>query len=90
MLTPVGVWIILSSSVADHPLRPATHCRLGEPLPHQLANETRAHLQAAEAFTSQHLGAGRLSGISTSFPVLCLSWRQVTHVLLTRTPLSTD
>ena len=43
MLTPVGVWIILSSSVADHPLRPATHCRLGEPLPHQLANGTQAH-----------------------------------------------
>src|SRR6476620_11894836 len=32
----------LSPSVADHPLRPATdHC-LGRPLPHQLANPTRA------------------------------------------------
>ncbi len=32
----------LSSSVADHPLRPATHRSLGEPLPHQQANGTRA------------------------------------------------
>ncbi len=30
----------LSSSVADHPLRPARDRRLGEPLPHQLANPT--------------------------------------------------
>jgi hypothetical protein len=28
--------------VADHPLRPATDRRLGGPLPHQLANQTRA------------------------------------------------
>ncbi len=32
----------LSSSVADRPLRPATDRRLGEPLPHQLANRTSA------------------------------------------------
>ncbi len=29
--------------MADHPLRPAMDRRLGEPLPHQLANPTRAH-----------------------------------------------
>ena len=29
--------------MAGHPLRPATHRRLGGPLPHQLANGTRAH-----------------------------------------------
>ena len=34
---PVGVWAVLSPSVADRPLRPATHLRLGGPLPHQLA-----------------------------------------------------
>ena len=34
----------LSSSVAVHPLRSANHRRLGEQLPHQLANDTRAHL----------------------------------------------
>src|SRR6266849_1678959 len=32
----------LSPSVADRPLRPATDCRLGEPLPHQQANPPRA------------------------------------------------
>jgi hypothetical protein len=31
--------------VADHPLRSATHRRLGEPLPHQLANAPRVHLK---------------------------------------------
>ena len=36
----------LSPSVADHPLRPATHRRLGEPLPHQLSNGTRTHPHA--------------------------------------------
>ncbi|KAF1853503.1 hypothetical protein Lal_00046460 [Lupinus albus] len=36
----------LSPSVADHPLRPATDRRLGRPLPHQLANQTRADLPA--------------------------------------------
>ena len=30
--------------MADHPLRSATDRRLGEPLPHQLANQTQAHL----------------------------------------------
>nr|ABC25210.1 conserved hypothetical protein [uncultured marine bacterium Ant4D3] len=29
--------------MADHPLRPARDRRLGEPLPHQLANLTQAH-----------------------------------------------
>ncbi len=32
----------VSVSEAGHPLRPATDRRLGEPLPHQLANRTRA------------------------------------------------
>ena len=31
----------LSSSVADHPLRPATRLSLGEPLPHQQADRPR-------------------------------------------------
>ncbi len=29
--------------MADHPLRSATDRRLGEPLPHQLANQTQIH-----------------------------------------------
>jgi hypothetical protein len=32
--------------VADHSLKPATDHRLGEPLPHQLANQTQAHQKA--------------------------------------------
>ena len=35
--------------MTDHPLRPATHRRLGGPLPHQLANGTRTH-RKAEAY----------------------------------------
>ena len=31
--------------MADHPLRPAIHRRLGAPLPHQLANGPQAHLR---------------------------------------------
>ena len=37
-------------TVALHPLRSATHRRLGEPLPHQLANAPRAHLIADCSF----------------------------------------
>src|SRR5947209_3109262 len=47
LLPPVGVWAVLNPSVADHPLRPATDGRLGEPLPHQPANRARAHLVAS-------------------------------------------
>ena len=36
----------LSSSVAVHPLRPATRLSLGRPLPHQLADAPQAHPQA--------------------------------------------
>ncbi|SNI50738.1 formate/nitrate transporter [Streptococcus pneumoniae] len=36
--------LALSPSVADHPLRSAMYRRLGEPLPHQLANTTQVHL----------------------------------------------
>src|SRR5438874_6467272 len=46
LLPPVGVWAVLNPSVADHPLRPATDRRLGERLPHQLANRPQAHPQA--------------------------------------------
>jgi hypothetical protein len=51
--------------VADHPLRPATDRRLGEPLPHQLANRTRANPSAINLSPSRGL-----SGISSSFPEL--------------------
>ena len=51
LLPPVGVWAVLSPSLADHPLRPANDRRLGELLPHQLANPTRAHPQAINLWT---------------------------------------
>ena len=40
--------------MADHPLRPATDRRLGGPLPHQLANQTRIHLMPSRLFTQDH------------------------------------
>ena len=43
----------LSSSVADHPLRPATRRRLGRPLPHQQADRPRAPPPVPEGFHSK-------------------------------------
>ena len=43
---PWGSGQCLSPSVAGHALTPATHHRLGGPLPHQLANRTWAPLPA--------------------------------------------
>ena len=40
--------------MAGHPLRPATDRRLGEPLPHQLANQTRVHRMPQMLFTLLH------------------------------------
>ena len=40
--------------MADHPLRSATHRRLGGPLPHQLANGTRTHLYPSELLPLLH------------------------------------
>ena len=60
--------------------------RLGRPLPHQQADAPRAHPQAKN-FTHATRG-GSTSGISSGFPLLCRTWGQVTHVLLTRSPLS--
>ena len=40
--------------MAVHPLRPATDRRLGGPLPHQLANQTRVHLVPINLFTRNH------------------------------------
>ena len=74
----------LSSSVTDRPLRPATRRRLGEPLPHQLADRPRAHL---EATAYAIFDPKTICGINPSFPGLSPTSRQVTHVLLTRPPL---
>ncbi|KAF3626492.1 Glutamine synthetase I, partial [Capsicum annuum] len=46
----------LSPSVADHPLGPATDHRLGNLLPHQLANQTQAPPPADSSFCSSTYG----------------------------------
>ncbi|KAF1857599.1 hypothetical protein Lal_00014609 [Lupinus albus] len=43
-----GVWSVSQYQCGDHPLRPPKDHRLGEPLPHQLANLARAHLYPPE------------------------------------------
>ena len=76
--------------MADHPLRSATHRRLGRPLPHQPANAPQAHLQATDCsvFPDSVMRPIRVSGISIRFRMLSQSYRQVTYVLLTRPPLT--
>ncbi len=66
------------------------HRRLGEPLPHQLANAPQAHLQvtACAVFPSLPMRGNCVSGISIRFRMLSQSCRQVAYVLLTRPPLS--
>ena len=44
----------LSTSVGGHPLRPPTYRSLGEPLPHQQANRTHAHLLPPELSSLDH------------------------------------
>ena len=44
----------LSPNVAVQPLSPATDRRLGGPLPHQLANQTRGHLSAINLWHFDH------------------------------------
>ena len=61
--------------MADHPLRPATDRRLGEPLPHQQANQTQTHpLVEAEAsfdlFTTVNRYYPVLAPISRGYPSL--------------------
>ena len=74
--------------MAVHPLRPATDRRLGEPLPHQPANQTRGHLSAHKALTSRRCLPKVSCGISSRFQLLSPTERQVPHALLTRSPLS--
>ncbi len=65
------------------------HRGLGEPLPHQLANAPRVRPSATpeSAFQIKTMRFRLLYGISTCFQVLSPSDGQVTHVLLTRSPL---
>ena len=72
--------------MAVHPLRPATHHRLGEPLPLQLANGTQSSLTAHIAFIILRCLIIIISGISIRFQMLSLAVRQVLYALLTRPP----
>ena len=84
----------LSSSVADHPLRPATRLSLGEPLPHQLADRPQAHHEApgltVPGFRYREIIPVSTFGISPGFPELFRTSRQITHVLRTLSPLEQD
>ena len=74
--------------MADHPLRPATRRCLGEPLPHQLADRPRDPPEAPEHFLTRPCDPVGISGISPSFLGLFQSSGQVSHVILTRSPLT--
>ena len=76
--------------MAGRPLRPATRHRLGGPLPHQLADRPRALPEAARCNRAFHPPTrGRTTcGISRPFERLSPTSGQVTHVLLTRLPLT--
>ena len=73
--------------MAVQPLSPATHRRLGGPLPHQLSNGTRAHLCAIESLAFNTCESNASCGISVRFQTLSPSHRQIAHALLTRPPL---
>ena len=72
--------------MAGRPLRPATRRRLGRPLPHQQTDRPRAHPQPKN-FPPPNMRKMVISGIRPSFPGLSRSQGQVTHVILTRSPL---
>ena len=80
----------LSSSVAGRPLRPATRHRLGEPLPHQLADRPRAHPRApgCPGFSYGEMSPLATFGINPPFDGLSPTLGQVAHVLRTLAPLS--
>ena len=77
-----------------HPLRPATRHRLGRPSPHQQADRPRAHpppkTPKGASFPHPPCSRRRISRISHTFMRLSRRRGQVTHVLLTRSPLIQD
>ncbi len=76
--------------MAGRPLRPATRHRLGGPLPHQLADRPRALPEATRCNRAFHPPTrGRTTcGITRPFGRLSPTSGRVTHVLLTRLPLT--
>ena len=75
--------------MADHPLRPATDRCLGKPLPYQLANQPRAHLQADKSF-SPIMAYGVLAIVSNCYPPPRGRFSRVTHPSATRIKFSYD
>ena len=84
LLPPVGVWAVLSPSLAGHPLRPATDRRLGEQLPHQLANRTQAVPKAHKALLLRAHAV--LDTISGAYPSLRGTFLRVTQPSAARVP----
>ena len=80
----------LSSSVTGRPLRPATRHSLGEPLPHQLADRPRAPQKApgCPGFGFRKMSSLTTCGINSPFGELSPTFRQIAHVLRTRSPLN--
>jgi hypothetical protein len=76
-----------SASVGGHPLRSPTRRRLGRPLPCQLADGTQAPPEANRSFSHTLLNSTATCGISSPFELLSRTSGQVTHALLTRSPL---
>ena len=74
--------------MADHPLRPAKDRGLGELLPHQLANLERVHPTTPEGFHYDDRSHQIIFGINPPLGGLSPIVGQVTHLLLTRSPLS--
>ena len=64
--------------MADHPLRPATDHRLGEPLPHQLPNPTRAP-PSATSLSSVARAYAVLASVSRGYPPPMGRFPRVTH-----------
>ena len=81
LLPPVGVWTVLSSSVADLPLRTAIDQSLGRLLPHQLTNPTRAHLIAIQSFPLRDYTV--LLTVSSHYSILLSRFPRVTHPFAT-------
>ena len=77
LLPPVGVWAVLSPSLADHPLRPATDRSLGKPLPYQQANRTQAAPKAHKALILRPHAV--LDFISEAYPSLWGTFLRVTQ-----------
>ena len=85
---PMWPFNLSSPNVAVQPLSPATDRRLGEPLPHQLSNRTRAHLQADCSFdlcAMRHCGLMRYyHPFPGAIPLLKAGCSRVTHPSATK------